>query len=1030
MSEKEIALAALSQAGEQELEDYKKWLNIPADLGASPFFQASNRMNWVKVDKYGSRMFLNGTTAVIQPPPPPPPCIYVRFKRRNQVIDIPEAPESRGELRKQPSKRRASTEVIEISSDDEPAPPRKKPARNIKSEPLPTSIPPSSVVNYKLTKKLSKDGNIQISQRESVEKVVQLSGIPERMPIPDVDTAYIIDFSTSDSKIARTETYTGRPKNLDRLLKAEDQDSWGLGTNGSTARPTKLTILDDLPSRRSTHYCKGGLRCEFFEVGLLAGYERDDPDDMDLTRAIFAQELEQSKSDSLTSVAVTAAFFRVVDKKKQCDLAGCPGKPILKHRKNGPSDEGKDMFVGCTKWTRDQQYKHTYFSIPSGVDEEVLARYMAGEAVDEADEGHEPSCYRLMHPRHGKQTACPHPHFREGKLVVGQMVPLSCPVRKIVYTSQEVNVKVLVVIYRGRHSHPPWPAEKPGLAANEDLDKCLTSMGTIGTTGGRLNNSVTTKALLGSSLDVKHPSWRNKRRLRDAVLSRKDASTPAGLLWAGILDKYEQDLKLSSPKRYIRIIRMEGDLKLAITMDSFLAQLIHEVQYLVPDFTFKRLKDLLNEWEVAVWLDGEKERVSTARIYCNKATADAFYYIFDGFFMAIEQVTGHPVRFKAFDPAGNIISINFDMEAAQVQGFAIALLKLLGKRAPTTDPDVIVTYVVKLCSVHFTRSTDALVGAVGQTTVNYLNRIRGLKTPEDIAAWHKHGREHPNKKLRDWYDHKMCYPWLLAGYNEYLSLFPPGFWNRTPNHTNLVESAHVATNRETGTQLLPLEAIQKARIFDAQRAVSIATTRDTCILSNHNNNDQNRMSRAVGRNKSQQKRRQEHTSHETELSAAVQRLTELTDEKKEVAAQVKGLKDEKKKMGRAPRNIHLTDRDGYAAMIPRVSSSASISADDDSDSDVEMVYGSESERGTRSASQASTPPLSGASDFEADSFSSCASEFGVSSGSESEPEWGHASRSGGGDEDDGEMPHVGHYLLGAPGFDLNEFLADCGTPFV
>ncbi|KAJ6610326.1 hypothetical protein B0H10DRAFT_1953935 [Mycena sp. CBHHK59/15] len=52
MSEKEIALAALSQATEQELEDYKKWPGLPSELGASPYFNASNRMNWVKVDKY------------------------------------------------------------------------------------------------------------------------------------------------------------------------------------------------------------------------------------------------------------------------------------------------------------------------------------------------------------------------------------------------------------------------------------------------------------------------------------------------------------------------------------------------------------------------------------------------------------------------------------------------------------------------------------------------------------------------------------------------------------------------------------------------------------------------------------------------------------------------------------------------------------------------------------------------------------------------------------------------------------------
>lgn len=51
---------------------------------------------------------------------------------------------------------------------------------------------------------------------------------------------------------------------------------------------------------------------------------------------------------------------------------------------------------------------------------------------------------------------------------------------------------------------------------------------------------------------------------------------------------------------------MEGTLKLAVCLEADLAELIHEVRYLVPDFTFKRLVGDLNEWEVAIWLDGDR----------------------------------------------------------------------------------------------------------------------------------------------------------------------------------------------------------------------------------------------------------------------------------------------------------------------------------------------------------------------------------------------------------------------------------------
>ncbi|KAJ6565748.1 hypothetical protein B0H10DRAFT_2445014 [Mycena sp. CBHHK59/15] len=961
MTEKDFALASLLQSSDKELEGYKRWLGLPLELAESPFFGASNKMNWVKVDKYAmylrdvggkSRENTEDTSPNIievsddDETPPPPSCHPIPTKR-------------------------VSAEVIEISDDDDSAssaPPPKKRVKhvNIKIKVEPKLEPVPASVTTPITTKQSKDRRIVIMKRESVEKVVELSGIPERWPVPDVDTAYILDLSGIDSRVTRGETYTGKPKGLDTLLKAEDQDSWGNGSNGSSTRDTKLVILGDLPSRRSVHQCNGGLRCEFFDTDILEDYERTTLD-MDLTRELFARELQQNVNDSATSGAVTASFFRVIQGLK-CKKSDCAGKAIIKYRENGPSNDGK--------------------------------------------------LNRFVHPRHGKQSTCPHAHFRDGKPVVGKMVPYPCAVKKIVYTSMDSSIKKVVVIFRGRHSHPPWPMEKPGITAKADLDKCLDGMGTLGTTGGRLNNSTTTRAILGSNLGTKHPAFRNKRKLRDAVLSRKDASTPAGLLWAGILDEYEQDLKLPKDERYIRVVRMEGELKVAVTMNSELAQLVHEVQFLVPDFTFKRTEGDLNEWEVAVWLDGSHERTSVTRIYCNKATKEAFMYIFDGFFMAIEQVTGSPVRFKVFDPEGNILSIHFDMEAAQIQGFALALLKLLRHAHPEKDPDVIVRYVVKLCSVHFERSTDALIAAVGQETVNYLNRIRGLRVPADIEAWHKFCREHSNKKLRDWYEHKIRYSWLLPGYNESLSRFPPGFWDRTPSHTNLVESAHVATNRETGIRLLPLEAIQRARVFDAERAAAIRANKTTCILTNHNNNDQTRMRRALGRQSQRRARSEQHSELENGITDARKELAEVSKAKKLLAARVKDLTAEKKTLGRAPRNSRLIDRYGSADNIPRVSSSTRISVNNESD--VEMFDAppsSDSDEPAASLFWRSSPPPPTDSDFD----SALTSEFEDDA---TQSEWGHMS-----DWQNAALdysaPHMGYYLLGAPGFDLDAFLAAC-----
>jgi len=61
--------------------------------------------------------------------------------------------------------------------------------------------------------------------------------------------------------------------------------------------------------------------------------------------------------------------------------------------------------------------------------------------------------------------------------------------------------------------------------------------------------------------------------------------------------------------------------------------------------------------------------------------------------------------------------------------------------------------------------------------------------------------------------HKASYPWLLPGFNSTLSRMPKEFWKSTPHDSNLVETAHVGTNQNTGIRLTPREAIEKYVVF-------------------------------------------------------------------------------------------------------------------------------------------------------------------------------------------------------------------------
>lgn len=146
-----------------------------------------------------------------------------------------------------------------------------------------------------------------------------------------------------------------------------------------------------------------------------------------------------------------------------------------------------------------------------------------------------------------------------------------------------------------------------------------------------LYSAPSTLAILGMPLSEKHDGFRNKRALQDAVRAGKEKEAPAGFQWngmdisffqilfprlhlqiysgEGVVDKYEQDLKSLKPEdQYIWHLRMEGTVKLIVTANPVLASLIHSAQYLVCDYTFKRMNGDLNEWEVAIWWGAMNER--------------------------------------------------------------------------------------------------------------------------------------------------------------------------------------------------------------------------------------------------------------------------------------------------------------------------------------------------------------------------------------------------------------------------------------
>ncbi|KAJ7263719.1 hypothetical protein C8J57DRAFT_1230921 [Mycena rebaudengoi] len=187
-----------------------------------------------------------------------------------------------------------------------------------------------------------------------------------------------------------------------------------------------------------------------------------------------------------------------------------------------------------------------------------------------------------------------------------------------------------------------------------------------------------------------------------------------------------------------------------------------------------------------------------------------------------------------------------------------------------------------------------------KVTVNYLNSIRGLSDPEDIANWNNFCSTNENKKLRDWHTNKVQYPWLLPGYNESLSSFPKGFDNNPPVTRILL----------------------KARMWLRTKELKSTFSR----LSPSEN--QVRMARNVTRTAKHKSYRQEHGDVGTSTLETQAELAALNASKKDAAARLKELKSQKKELGRVP--CHSTaSRTGSSTSIPKLVGIRSDDSDDE-----------------------------------------------------------------------------------------------------
>ncbi|KAG6825944.1 hypothetical protein H0H92_001763 [Tricholoma furcatifolium] len=509
---------------------------------------------------------------------------------------------------------------------------------------------------------------------------------------------------------------------------------------------------------------------------------------------------------------------------------------------NARATKGRRRYwIACSGWTPSFKLNHRTTAIPDEVDEDVLALLMAGKPLSEGSDLDTTPCSRVVPPHiGGKLKHCPHPHIVNGNTVRSQIIQRQCPAKRTIYVPVDPNLQIALVTHPKMipHNHPMPPMSKVSIEAKTTYRECIEAASTIGATVQKVDNSTSTKLLLGGKSPGEHtPALQDKRVKRSILREVKLEKNPVGLGLPGVMQLHLEDLKKPMNERYIHKIVMTDDGgTLVFTFVPSLLALIHndEVTAFECDVTFKRAVDL-NEWEMVTYLPSIQRVITIARVYTNHATTTHFVLLFDELQCLTELHTGFKIRFKRFTPGGNLLVMNADMEAAQILAAGISFLgtnDLLHSGITTEDPKEFVQYFVRVCLTHRKRAVLDFKSAVSTEDYQRLLNFPYLESEKDLDDFTLFVKNLKIKKIEDWWKHKIQSEWILPCIVRSKSQILPEHWAITPATTNMGEAQHHWTNRQSGIKLPLVEAIIFAREIDERVSEEVKLAFSTGILAN------------------------------------------------------------------------------------------------------------------------------------------------------------------------------------------------------
>ncbi|KAJ6532200.1 hypothetical protein B0H10DRAFT_2247703 [Mycena sp. CBHHK59/15] len=500
----------------------------------------------------------------------------------------------------------------------------------------------------------------------------------------------------------------------DEIVAASKQHVIDKGTNEAGTYQTVLkTMSDGLDADKKIEWdARAEEECSDLDAALRTAV-RFELDDLAPRQAIVLAQQETRRTEGNTPEERVVLFINMIRKTKcnAIDSMGkpCRGGPILKPKPQGPS-RGHELFVGCSGWTPKFQQGHLTHTISDNVNENLLARGLAGlPLADDVSKDTSP-CSGIIHPHIGlKKKLCPHAHIVNGLQVQGEIKNYPCTALRWIYVPKNSSIRQVLIIHNDLgHNHPCPALSKVTFGHKDTYRRCIQANGVLGATVAKIDNAQSTKMLLAGKTPAAHAApLHNKRAKRSILHAEKLQKYPNGLGVDAIYSIYRAELTKPLPERYVHsyIETPKGE-KIIVTFVVYLLKLLDDprVTSFDGDTTFKGVEGKMNEWELTIFAKVVQRAASVLRAYINGSSADFFELLFDELQKRKLEVTGKPIAFKIFVPGGNLLVANVDMDTAQVIGLCRSVLSFSDpeySRIPKdTPPKQIAPKFIKSCLRH------------------------------------------------------------------------------------------------------------------------------------------------------------------------------------------------------------------------------------------------------------------------------------------------------------------------------------------